>query len=57
VASVSGKLGGGGSGTSTATIKVAEPVRDGYYPLVPTTKTGKGERTFMLLVAVGDGGV
>ena len=35
---------------------MAESVEDGYYPLVPTTKTGKGERTFMLLVATGEGG-
>jgi hypothetical protein len=30
-------------------------VRDGYYPLVLTTKVGKSARTFMLLVAVGEG--
>jgi hypothetical protein len=36
---------------------VVESVRDGYYPLVLTTKAGKGERTFMLLVAVGEGEV
>lgn len=29
--------------------------RNGYYPLVLTTKAGKGERTFMLLVAAGEG--
>ena len=56
VASVSGKFGDDGSGTSTVTIKVAKSVRDGYYPLVLTTKAGKGERTFMLLVAAGEGG-
>ena len=55
--SVSGKFGDDGSGTSTVTVKVAESVRDGYYPLELTTKAGKGERTFMLLVAVGEGGV
>ena len=55
-ASVSGKFGDDGSGTSTVTIKVADSVRDGYYPLVLTTKAGKGERTFMLLVAAGEGG-
>ncbi len=52
---VSGKFGDDGSGTSTVTIKVAESVRDGYYPLVLTTKAGQGERTFMLLVAAGEG--
>jgi hypothetical protein len=31
-------------------------VRDGYYPLVLTTKAGKVDRTFMLLVAVGGSG-
>ena len=56
VESVSGKFGDDGSGTSTVKIKVADSVRDGYYPLVLTTKAGKGERTFMLLVAVGEGG-
>ena len=56
VESVSGKFGDDGSGTSTVTIKVAESVRDGYYPLVLTTKAGQGERTFMLLVAAGEGG-
>jgi predicted alpha-1,2-mannosidase len=55
-ASVSGKFGADGSGTSTVTIKVADSVGDGYYPLVLTTKAGKGERTFMLLVAVGESG-
>jgi hypothetical protein len=54
--SVSGKFGDDGSGTSTVTIKVADSVHDGYYPLKLTTKAGKGERTFMLLVAVGEGG-
>ncbi len=57
VESVSGKFGDDGSGTSTVTVKVAESVRDGYYPVELTTKAGKGERTFMLLVAVGEGGV
>ena len=56
VASVTGKFGDDGSGSSTVTIKVAESVPDGYYPLVLTTKAGKGERTFMLLVAAGEGG-
>jgi hypothetical protein len=55
-ASVSGKFDADGSGTSTVSVKVAESVRDGYFPLVLTTKAGKGERTFMLLVAVGEGG-
>ena len=56
VESVEGKFGDDGSGTSTVTVKVAESVRDGYFPLVLTTKAGKAERTFMLLVAVGEGG-
>jgi predicted alpha-1,2-mannosidase len=56
VAPVSGKFGADGSGTSTVTIKVAHSVRDGYYPLVLTTKAGKGDRTFMLLNVVGGGG-
>jgi hypothetical protein len=55
-ASVSGKFGADGSGTSTVEIKVADSVRDGYYPLVLTTKAGKGDRTFMLLNVVGEGG-
>ena len=42
VASVSGKFGDDGSGSSTVTIKVAKSVEDGYYPLVLTTKAGKG---------------
>ena len=57
VPTVSGKFGDDGSGTSAVTIKVAESVSGGYYPLVLTTKAGKGERTFMLLVAAGDSGV
>jgi hypothetical protein len=55
--SVSGKFGDDGSGTSTLTVKVADTVRDGYYPMTLTTKAGKGERTFVLLVAVGEGEV
>ena len=55
-APVSGKLAADGSATSTVAIKVAQSVRDGYYPLVLTTKAGKGDRTFMLLVAVGGSG-
>jgi hypothetical protein len=55
-APVSGKFGDDGSGTSTVTVKVLESVPDGYYPVTLTTKAGKGERTFMLLVAVGEGG-
>jgi predicted alpha-1,2-mannosidase len=54
--SASGKFGSDGSGTSTVSIKVAESVPDGYYPLVLTTKAGKAERTFMLLVAAGESG-
>ncbi|UMB68792.1 GH92 family glycosyl hydrolase [Mycobacterium paraterrae] len=57
VESVSGKFGDDGSGVSTATVKVAGGVHDGYYPVELTTKAGQGERTFMLLVAVGEGGV
>ena len=56
VAPVSGKFGADGSGTSTVSIKVADSVRAGYYPLVLTTKAGKGDRTFMLLNVVGEGG-
>jgi len=52
---VAGKFSDDGSGTSTVTIKVAESVRDGYYPVELTTKAGKGDRTFMLLVAAGEG--
>lgn len=55
VAPVSGKFGADGSGTSTVEIKVADSVRDGYHPLVLTTKAGKGDRTFMLNV-VGQSG-
>ncbi|BBX48040.1 GH92 family glycosyl hydrolase [Mycobacterium cookii] len=55
--SVSGKFGDDGSATATVTIKVAESAPAGYYPLTLTTKAGKGERTFTLLVAVGEGGV
>ncbi len=56
MAPVSGKFGADGSGTSTVSIKVADSVRDGYYPLVLTTKTGKGDWTFMLLNVVGEAG-
>lgn len=38
------------------TIKVADSVQDGYYPLVLTTSVGKGDRTFTLLVATGEDG-
>jgi hypothetical protein len=55
-APVSGKFGSDGSATSTVAIKVAQSVPDGYYPLVLTTHVGKSARTFMLLVAVGQGG-
>jgi len=55
-APVAGKFAADGSATSTVAIKVAQSVRDGYYPLVLTTKAGKGDRTFMLLVAVGGSG-
>jgi hypothetical protein len=56
VESVSGKFRDDGSGTSTVTVKVAKGVPDGYYPVELTTKAGNGERAFMLLVAVGEGG-
>ena len=39
---VSGMFGDDGSGASTVRIKVADSVRDGYYPLVLTAKAGKG---------------
>jgi len=55
-APVAGKFAADGSATSTVAIKVAQSVRDGYYPLVLTIHVGKGTRTFMLLVAVGEGG-
>ena len=54
VTPVSGKFGSDGSGTSTVSIKVADSVHAGYYPLVLTTKAGKGGRTFMLLNVVGE---
>jgi hypothetical protein len=53
---VSGKFGADGSATSTVGIKVAQSVRPGYYPLVLTTRVGRGARTFMLLVAVSEAG-
>ena len=56
MAPVAGKFVADGSATSTVAIKVAQSVRDGNYPLVLTTKAGKGDRTFMLLVAVGEAG-
>jgi hypothetical protein len=52
----SGDFGADGSAAATVAIKVAQSVRDGYYPLVLTTRVGKGTRTFMLLVAVGEAG-
>ena len=54
---VFGKFGDGGAGTATVTVKVDKGVRDGYYPVELTTKAGEGEQTFMLLIAVGEGGV
>ncbi|MGO8964344.1 MAG: GH92 family glycosyl hydrolase [Mycobacterium sp.] len=54
-APVLGKFAADGSGGATVAIKVAQSVRDGYHPLVLTTKAGKAARTFMLLVAVGEG--
>ena len=54
-APMAGKFGADGSASATVGIKVAQSVGDGYYPVVLTTKAGKGNRTFMLLVAVGAG--
>jgi hypothetical protein len=54
-APASGHFAADGSDAATVGIKVAQSVRDGYYPLVLTTRVGKGARTFMLLVAVGEG--
>jgi hypothetical protein len=55
-APVSGHFGADGSAAATVAIKVAQSVRDGYYPVVLTTRVGKSARTFMLLVAVGEAG-
>jgi hypothetical protein len=55
--SVSGKFAADGSASSTVEIKVAKSVGNGYYPLDLITKVGKSDRTFMLLVAVGEGGM
>ncbi|MDI3312738.1 MAG: GH92 family glycosyl hydrolase [Mycobacterium sp.] len=56
VAPVSGRFAADGSATATVAISVAQSVLDGYYPVVLTTAAGKGTRTFMLLVAVGQAG-
>jgi predicted alpha-1,2-mannosidase len=53
-ASVSGQFGADGLASATVAIKVAQSVSNGYYPLVLTTRTSEGARTFMLLVAVGE---
>jgi hypothetical protein len=55
-APASGKFAADGSATATVAIKVAQSVRDGYYPRVRTTKAGKGDRTLMLVVVAGEGG-
>ena len=51
-AKTSGQFGADGSASATVAITVAQSVRDGYYPLVLTTKVGDGGRTFKLLVTV-----
>ncbi|MBS4728713.1 GH92 family glycosyl hydrolase [Mycobacterium sp. SM1] len=56
VAPVSGRFASDGSASATVAISVAPSVLDGYYPLVLTTTSGEGTRTFMLLVAVGQAG-
>jgi predicted alpha-1,2-mannosidase len=55
-ASVSGRFGADGSASATVAIRVTHSVSDGYYPLVFTTRTREGARTFMLLIAVGQAG-
>jgi hypothetical protein len=50
---VSGRFADDGSAHASVTIKVPQAVRDGYHPVVLTTKVGERARTFMLLVAVG----
>jgi predicted alpha-1,2-mannosidase len=52
VEKTSGEFAADGSARATVTITVAHSVRDGYYPLVLTTRVGDGARTFKLLVAV-----
>ncbi|MGH7735832.1 MAG: glycoside hydrolase domain-containing protein, partial [Gemmatimonadales bacterium] len=55
-APVSGTFAADGSASHTVAITVAQSVSHGYYPLVLTTRVGESARTFMLLVAVGEGG-
>ncbi|MGB6206574.1 GH92 family glycosyl hydrolase [Mycobacterium sp.] len=52
---VSGKFAADGSASASVTIKVAQSVTDGYYPLVLTTTAGDGSRTFKMLVTVDRG--
>jgi hypothetical protein len=51
-AKTSGRFAADGSASATVAITVAQSVRDGYYPLVLTTKVGDGTRTFKLLVTI-----
>jgi hypothetical protein len=51
-AKTSGQFDADGSASATVAIRVAQSVRDGYYPLVLTTKVGDGTRTFKLLVTI-----
>jgi predicted alpha-1,2-mannosidase len=55
-APVSGQFAADGSATRVVSIRVAQSVSDGHYPLVLTTRVGERSRTFTLLVAVGQGG-
>ena len=52
---VSGHFAADGSASTSVTIKVAQSVTNGYYPLVLTTRAGDGSRTFKLLVTVNRG--
>jgi predicted alpha-1,2-mannosidase len=51
-AKTSGQFAADGSASAKVAITVAQSVRDGYYPLVLTTKVGDGSRTFKLLVTI-----
>jgi predicted alpha-1,2-mannosidase len=51
-AKTSGQFAADGSASATVAVTVARSVRDGYYPLVLTTKVGDGTRTFKLLVTI-----
>jgi hypothetical protein len=52
VAKTSGQFAADGSVSASVAITVAQSVRDGYYPVVLTTKVGDDSRTFKLLVTV-----